>query len=224
MPKAVLVKRGEEYMPGVPLAELEAMYRRERPGKSRDRLQAAILRKQDELLEKIAGMMGRGVGTIHRWLSKMESEGPESRHDNKSPGRPRLLNPEQERAIEEDLDRTPRECGFERGSWNGKMVARRILDRFGVPSAAGRPSGWRTGWDSRSESRGPSRTTVPRRRSRGNSLRKEERPRQDGGRRAGPSWPSTRPPCATRPYPARGSGAGEEGKRFPSTIPSSPST
>ncbi len=133
MPKAVLVKRGEEYLPGVPLAELEEMYRRERPGKSRDRLQAAVLRKQDELLKKIAGMMGRGVGTIHRWLSRMEREGPEGRHDNKSPGRPRLLNPEQERTIEGDLDGTPRECGFERGSWNGRMVAKRILERFGVP-------------------------------------------------------------------------------------------
>ena len=66
MPKAALVKRGEEYLSGVPLAELKEMHRRERPGKSRDRLQAAVLRKQNKLLEEIAGMMGRGVGTIHR--------------------------------------------------------------------------------------------------------------------------------------------------------------
>ena len=88
MPKAALVKRGEEYLPGVPLAELEEMYRRERPGKSRDRLQAAVLEWQDELFEKIAGMMGRGVGTIHRWLSRMKREGPEGRHDDRSLGRP----------------------------------------------------------------------------------------------------------------------------------------
>lgn len=40
MPKAALVERGEECLPSVQLSELEAMYRRERPGKSRDRLQA----------------------------------------------------------------------------------------------------------------------------------------------------------------------------------------
>ena len=85
-----------------------------RPGKSRDRLQAAVLRKQDGLLEKIVGMMGRGAGTIHRWPSRMGREGPEGRHDGKSPGRPRLLNPEQERTIKGDLDGTPRGCGFER--------------------------------------------------------------------------------------------------------------
>ncbi len=38
MPKAALARRGEEYLPGVPLAELEEMHRREPPGKSGDRL------------------------------------------------------------------------------------------------------------------------------------------------------------------------------------------
>ena len=38
MPKAVLVRMGEEYLPGVPLAELEEAYRRQPPGKSGDGL------------------------------------------------------------------------------------------------------------------------------------------------------------------------------------------
>ena len=133
VPKAVLVKRGEEHPTDVSLAELKEMHRREPPGKSRERLQAAVLRKQGRMLEKIARVMGRGVSTIHRWLSRMEREGPDGRHDGKSPGRPRLLNPEQEKVVEGDLDGTPRDSGFERGSWNARMVARRISDRFGVP-------------------------------------------------------------------------------------------
>ena len=133
MPKVTLVKMEEEYLLGMQLPELEEMYRRERPGKSRDRLQAAILRKQGRTLGKIARVMGRGVGTIHRWLSRMEREGPDGRHDGKSPGRPQLLNPEQERTIKGDLDGMPRDSGFERGSWNARMVAGRILERFGVP-------------------------------------------------------------------------------------------
>ena len=109
------------------------MYRRERPGKFRDRLQAAVLRKQGRTLEKIASVTGRGISTTYRWLSKMEREGPDGRHDGKSPGRPRLLNPEQEKVIEGDLDGPPRGSSFERGSWNARMVARHILERFGVP-------------------------------------------------------------------------------------------
>ncbi len=38
--------RGEEYLPGVQMFSLEEMHRRESPGKSRDRLQIAMLRKR----------------------------------------------------------------------------------------------------------------------------------------------------------------------------------
>ena len=41
MPKETLVKRGDEYLSCIQLSELEETYRREHPGKSRDRLRAA---------------------------------------------------------------------------------------------------------------------------------------------------------------------------------------
>ena len=132
MPKAVLVRSGKEYLPSVPLTVLEEMHKRERPGRSRDRLQAAVLRKRGRTLEGIAKIMRRWASTIHRWLHRMDREGLEGRHDGKSPGRPRKMDPGQEWIIEEDLDKPPSESGFVRGSWNSKMVARRILERFGI--------------------------------------------------------------------------------------------
>ncbi len=132
MPKEILVKRGEECLSCIQLSELEETYRREHPGKFRDRLQAAVLRKRGSVLKEIARTIGRGISTSYRWLYRMECEGLECRYDDKSPGRPRLLIPEQERTIEGDLDGTPRECGFERGSWNARILARHILERFGV--------------------------------------------------------------------------------------------
>ena len=132
MPRAVRIKRGDEYLPKVPLPVLEKMHRHEKPGKSRDRLQAAVLRKRGKKMEQIAKIVGRDPSTVSRWLRRMECEGLEARHDGKSPGRPRQLDPEQERVIEGDLDRPPDDSGFVRGSWNSKMVARRILNRFGI--------------------------------------------------------------------------------------------
>ena len=88
MSKVVLVKRGDKYLPDVQLSELEEMYRCECPGKSRDSLQAAVLRKQGRTLEMMAYTMGRGISTTHRWLFRMGREGPDGRHDGKSPGRP----------------------------------------------------------------------------------------------------------------------------------------
>ena len=46
----------------------------------------------------------------------MGRKGPDGRHNGKSPGRPLLSNPEQEKAIKGDLDGAPRDSGFERGS------------------------------------------------------------------------------------------------------------
>ena len=56
----------------------------------------------------------------HPPVAVQDGEGLDGRHDGKSPGRQRLLNPEQEKTIEGDLDGTPRESGFERGSWNAR--------------------------------------------------------------------------------------------------------
>ena len=132
MPKAKLVERGEEYLSDIPLDMLDKSYRREKPGKSRDRLQAAVLRKCGRTLDDISKIIGRNASTVHRWLFRLKCKGLEHRHDKKSPGRPRNLTPEQERMIENDLDKPPSESGFSRGSWNSKMVTRRIYDRFGI--------------------------------------------------------------------------------------------
>ena len=124
--------KGAAYLKNISYSQLETMYKHEKSGKSRERLHAALLRKEGKILEKIAVVMGRGVSTIYRWLYSMEHEGVEHRHDRKRPGRPRTLNPEQEKAIKEDLDKPPSECGFKRGSWNSKMVVKRIFDRFNI--------------------------------------------------------------------------------------------
>lgn len=201
MPKAVLAKRGEECLPDLPLAEPKEMHRREPPGKSKERLQAAVLEWQDELPGNMAGMTGRGVGTVHRWPSKTEREGPEGRHDNKSPGRLRFLNLEQERAIGEDLAKSPRENGFGRGSRNAKVAARCMLERSGVPYGR-RADVWlahRPGFSVRKHD--PFHTTAPRPRSRSGSgsARKGRRTRQpetDLPSCVIMRWPASR---ATRP-------------------------
>ncbi len=130
--KALAYIGGKEYLSGVQLSELEETYRREYAGKSKDRLQAVVLRKRGRVLKDIARILGRGISTIYRWLYRMERKGLEHRYSTKSPCMPRLLSPEQECTIKGDIDRTPRECGFELDSWNTRILARHTLERFGV--------------------------------------------------------------------------------------------
>ena len=58
--------------------------------------------------------------------------GVDARGDRKSPGGPRNITPEQERAAEGDLDKPPGESGFDRGSRNSKLLAGHVRDKSDV--------------------------------------------------------------------------------------------
>ena len=209
MPKAVLAMRGDEYLPDVPLADLEEMYGRQPPGKSRDRLQAAVSRKRGKRIVKIATMAGRHhPSTVHRWLHRPEREGPEGRHGRRGPGRPWLLTSEQEQSIKEDLDGPPSDSGFVRGIRNARMIAGRIGDRFGIISCSRRTAlriAGRLGFS----------TCKPWSMSYNGATPEEqaafiEETKGTISRMNAPCWPSTRPPCGTRPPRAGASGGGAE--------------
>ena len=138
MPRTLKVKRGDEFLPDVSISQLSEMQGNEPPGKPRDRLKAAKLRKRGWTLDRIADIVEYAKSTVHGWLLRMQEEGLERRHDRKSPGRPRLLSGDQIRELDGILRQNPTDSGFERGSWTAKMVTRAILDRF---EAAYGPSG-----------------------------------------------------------------------------------
>ena len=133
MPKPVIVPKGADYLPGVPLETLKEMQRREPAGKAKEMLQAAVHRKEDKTIEAIGKCIGRSVGTIHGWLARLSLGGLERRYDRKSPGRPPHLSGEQQAAVEASIDRPPKDSGFARGNWTAKLVARLIKVRFDVP-------------------------------------------------------------------------------------------
>ena len=90
-------------------------------------------RKRGKMIVEMAAISWRHHPSIvHRWLYRLEREGLKGRHDRWGPGRPRILTPEQERLIREDLDGPPSESGFGRSSWNARMLAGRMGDRFGT--------------------------------------------------------------------------------------------
>lgn len=125
-------------MPDMSLAELHAMLRRELPGKSRDRLMAAVQRKKGKQVDEIARLLGRAQGTISNWLRRLQDGGPERRHDSKSTGRPCKISKEQQEQLRQAVSKKPEESGFERGNWTSPLVATHILKTFGVKySSAG---------------------------------------------------------------------------------------
>ena len=132
MDRSKRVKRGDGFLPDIGLPELEQLHRGEPHGKTRTMLQAAMRRKKGEILESISNAIGVAISTVHDWLLRLEEGGLERRHDRKSPGRPCRLSDEQWAALDRDIDKDPTESGFFRDTWTGRLVARRILNAFGI--------------------------------------------------------------------------------------------
>ena len=65
------VKRGIEFLKGTTTSEMEHRLKVEPSGKPREWLQTTLLRRQGLDLESIRKILGRGKGSISRWLNQM---------------------------------------------------------------------------------------------------------------------------------------------------------
>ncbi len=68
MRTAQRVGAAEAFLPDVALLELITAYKSEPSGKSRDRLQAAVMRKRGKSQSSIARRLGRAQSVISCWL------------------------------------------------------------------------------------------------------------------------------------------------------------
>ena len=126
------VGTAEALLPGVTLPDLITAYRREPSGTSRDRLQAAVMRKRGKGEGRIARRLGRAQSAVSCRLRRMAAEGIAGRHGRRSPGRPCRLSGEQGKGVSRDLLGDPADCGPGRGTWTAGLLAARMLGRFGA--------------------------------------------------------------------------------------------
>ena len=113
------------------MEKLKELYKKEKNPKARDRLLAYMARKKGDTIDRIAGNLSRGAGTIHDWLAKANNS-LDSLYDIKRKGPARRLTEEQLAELKEDLIAGPQENGFESSLWTGKMVAKHVKNKYGV--------------------------------------------------------------------------------------------
>ena len=126
------VQRGSDFMPRVGTEQLAAAHRAEKPGKSKYRLDAAVRRRKGEDIRDIARNIGVSYSTTRDWLARLHNGDMDSRFDLKREGRKRSLPPEVDESIIKWLDGSPKDYGFDAGTWQLTMVRRRILEAFGI--------------------------------------------------------------------------------------------
>ncbi|WP_246972169.1 helix-turn-helix domain-containing protein [Natribaculum luteum] len=92
-------------------------------GKPRERVLAAIGRKQGDQLETLADRHGVVEKTIRNWLDRFEEEPIEQApYDAPRPGGPAKIEGEDREQLFEQLQQPPTELGYDQQAWSAKLL------------------------------------------------------------------------------------------------------
>ena len=122
--------KGDEFLPGVSIKELQRLYREETNAKPMLRLLCAIHRKEGKSIDDIARFTNMKRRTVHETLKRFVERGVEAKDSIKQSGRPPDLTLEQRKMLVQRLDQGP---AYNKGGlWTTKEVREYIRKEFGV--------------------------------------------------------------------------------------------
>lgn len=124
------LNKGKDFLKDISLGKLQKQYKREKTGKAKIRLLAAIKRKQGASLDAIAKEMEQPRRTIHGWLHRFEARGIAAAQSKKQTGRPRMLTVAQQESLIKRLEKGPKNNPS--GLWTTKEVQEIIEKTYDI--------------------------------------------------------------------------------------------
>jgi len=128
----MFVQRGETFLSGTSLTQIEHLHAQEKQAKARIRLQCAILRKKGESQPFIADVTGLSVTTVSDILRRFEERGVKGCYAIKQQGQPHKLSPHQRVQLRKLLSGSPQKQGLPFVVWTTKLVQYTVHKKFGV--------------------------------------------------------------------------------------------
>jgi transposase len=117
----------------ISLEELQELREQTEGEIPRERVLAAIGRKQGDEIETLAERHGVVEKTIRNWLDRFEEEPIEqASYDAPRPGGPSKLTAEERHQLEEALQQPPTELGYEHQAWSPKLLLNYVKEEFDV--------------------------------------------------------------------------------------------
>ena len=123
---------------GITLEELQELREQTEGEIPRERVLAAIGRKQGDELDRLAERHGVVEKTIRNWLDRFAREPIEQApYDDDRPGRPSKLDAEQREQLFEQLQQPPTELGYEQQAWSSTLLIDHVKDEYDVEYSKG---------------------------------------------------------------------------------------
>jgi len=102
-------------------------------GKPRERVLAAIGRKQGDQLNTLAERHGVVKKTIRNWLDRFEEEPIEQApYDAPRPGGPAKIEGEERERLFEQLQQPPTKLGYDQQAWSAKLLIHHVKEEYDV--------------------------------------------------------------------------------------------
>jgi len=122
----------------VTLEELQDLRKQTEGEIPRERVLAAIGRKQGDTLETLAERHDVVEKTIRNWLDRFDEEPIEQApYDAPRSGRPPKLDAEQREQVFAQLQQPPTELGYEQQAWSPTLLLHHVKEEYGVEYSEG---------------------------------------------------------------------------------------
>ena len=132
-----VVPKGAAFMPSVSLKGLTKAHKKEKAGKSKYRLHAALLRKEGKDIRKISRMLGVAYSTVRDRPVRMHAGNLKRRFDRRRRRRGRMIPRQIRRNIKRWLGCDPSGYGYEAGSWQMVTIQDILYKKFRIRCKTG---------------------------------------------------------------------------------------
>jgi transposase len=122
----------------ITLEELQELREQTEGEIPRERVLAAIGRKQGDEVDRLAERHGVVEKTIRNWLDRFDEEPIEQApYDQPRPGRPSKLADDQREELFDHLQEPPTERGYDQQAWSTKLLLHHVRVEYGVEYSKG---------------------------------------------------------------------------------------
>ena len=96
-----------------------------------NKLHGILLACSGMTCEEVADVLGRSIRTIHSWIRRFNTNGFAGLREEEGRGRPNSLTQDDTDGINIDLRKSPLECGYSQGIWDGKLLSHHLKVKYG---------------------------------------------------------------------------------------------
>jgi len=80
----------------------------------------------------VAGLFGINSTTVQRWIHRLNESGFQGLKDKPGRGRRSKLNDNDRLRLKSDLERPPKDLGYDQARWDGKLLSHHLKLKYGV--------------------------------------------------------------------------------------------